>query len=86
MSAKHYHHHNLLLESITDLLDTRQRPGQGTTLHKIKTHANIRGNDLADAAAKLAVTHYDTLTPSQKRRVEIGEIAPRLHYWVMYTT
>ena len=60
-SAKHYHHHNLLLESITDLLDTRQRSGQSTTLHKIKAHANIRGNYLADAAAKLAVTHYDTL-------------------------
>ncbi len=27
MSAKHYHHHSLLLESITELLDTRQRAG-----------------------------------------------------------
>ena len=26
-SAKHYHHHILLLESITDLLETRQRSG-----------------------------------------------------------
>ncbi len=85
-SAKHYHHHRLLLESITDLLDTRQRSGFRTTLHKIRAHTNIRGNDLADAAAKLTVTHYGTLPPSQKRRVEIGEVAPRPHYyWVMYT-
>jgi hypothetical protein len=26
-------------------------------------HTNFRGNDLADAAPKLAVTHYDTLSP-----------------------
>ena len=78
--AKHYHHHNLLLESITDLLATRQRSGLGTTLHKIRAHTNIRGNDLVDAAAKLAVTHDDTLPPSQKRRVETREIAPRPHH------
>jgi hypothetical protein len=24
---------------------------------------NIRGNDLADATAKLSVTHYETLPP-----------------------
>ena len=75
----------LLLDSITDLLETRQRSSLSTTLHKIRAHTNIRGNDLADAAAKLAVTHYDTLPPTQTRRVEIGEIAPRPHYWVMYT-
>jgi len=84
-SAKHYHHHKLLLESITELLETRQRAGLTTTLHKIRAHTNIRGNDLANAAAKLAVTHYDTLPPSQKRRVETREIAPRPHHWVMYT-
>jgi ribonuclease HI len=84
-SAKHYHLHCLLLESITDLLDTRQRSGLNTTLHNIRAHTNIRGNDRADAAAKLAVTQYDTLPPSQKRRVETGEISPRPHHWVMYT-
>ncbi len=84
-SAKHYHHHRLLLESISDLLETRQRAGLSTTIHKIRAHTKIRGNDLADAAAKLAVTRYETLPPSQKRRVETGEIAPRPHHWVMYT-
>ena len=84
-SAKHYHHHSLLLESITDLLDTRQRSGLSTTLYKIRAHTNIRGNDLADAAAKMADTHYDTLPPSQKWRIETGDIAPCLHDWVMYT-
>ncbi len=84
-SAKHYHHHRLMLKSITDLLDTRQRSGFKTTLHKSRAHTTIRGNDLPDAAAKLADTHYDTLPPSQKWRVETGEIAPRPHYWAMYT-
>jgi len=83
-SAKHYYHHSLLLESITDLLEARQRAGIRTTLHKVRAHTNIRGNDLADAVAKMAVTHYATLPPSQKWRVETGEIAPRPHYWVMY--
>jgi hypothetical protein len=49
------------------------------------THTHIRGNDLADAAAKLAVTTFDTLTLDQTMRVEIGAIAPRPPFWVMYT-
>jgi hypothetical protein len=84
-SVTHYHHHKLLLESITDLLETRQREDLSTTLYTIRAHTNIRGNDIAETAAKLAVTHYDTLPPSQKWRVETGEIAPRPHHWVMYT-
>jgi ribonuclease HI len=84
-SAKHYHHHSLLLNGITTLLEERRRLGLHTTLHKLRGHTNIRGNDLADAAAKLAVTHFDTLPPPQTMRVDIGEIAPRPKHWVMYT-
>jgi len=76
----------LLLDSIPDLLETRSGSGLSTTLHKIRAHTNIRDNDLADAAAKLAVTHYDTLPPTQTRRIETGKIALRSNYWVMYTT
>ena len=61
--AKNYHHHRLLLDSITDLLETRRLSGLRTTLHKIRAHTNIRGNDLVDATTKLAVTHYDALPP-----------------------
>ena len=75
----------LVLDNITNLLETRQRSGLSTTLHTIRAHTNIRGNDLTDVAAKLAVTHFDTLPPPPTRRVETGEIAPRPHYWVMYT-
>ena len=39
--AKHYHHHMLLLDSITDILDTRRGLGLSTTLHKIRAHTNI---------------------------------------------
>ena len=84
-SAKHYHHHRLVLDNITDLLETRRFSGLRITLHKIREHTNIRGNDLADAAAKLAVTHYDTLPPPHTRRVETRETAPRPNFWVMYS-
>jgi hypothetical protein len=74
-----------LLESIVDLLETRIQAGRSTTLHKIRAHTNIRGNDLADAAAKLAVRSFDTLPHHQTRRVDKGETAPRPQYWIMYT-
>jgi hypothetical protein len=64
-SAKHYQNHSLLLGSITDLIETKMLAGLSTTLHIIRGHTNIRGNNLADAAAKLAVTHYETLPPPQ---------------------
>ena len=84
-SSKYYHHHMLLLENSTNLIETRKLSGYRTTLHKIRAHTNIRGNDLADAAAKLAVRSFDTLPPDPKIRVDIGEIAPRPKHWVMYT-
>ncbi len=84
-SAKRYHHHSIMLSGITTLLEERKLTGLRTTLHKLRGHTNIRGNDLADAAAKLAVTHFDTIPPSQTKRVDIGELAPRPHHWVMYT-
>jgi hypothetical protein len=76
-SAKYYHYHNLLLGSITELFETIRLAGLRTTLHKRRDHPIIRGNDLADATAKLTVTHFDTFPPPQTRRVEIGEVAPR---------
>ena len=75
-STKHYRHHSLLLGSITDLLEARRLAGLRTTLHKVRGHINVRGNDLADAAAKLVVTHFDTFPSPQIRQVEIGEVAP----------
>ena len=66
----------LLLGSIADLPETGRSVGLRTTLHKIRAHTNIMGNDLADAVAKLIVTHFDTLPPSQTLRVDIGETSP----------
>jgi hypothetical protein len=60
-----------MMGSITDLLETRRLASLSITLHKIRAHTNVRGNDLADAAATLAVTHYESLPPSQTQRVEI---------------
>ncbi len=63
----------LFLESITNLLETKRLVGYRTTLYKIRTHTNIRGNDLADAAAKLAVCSFDTLPSDKQILVDIGE-------------
>jgi len=84
-SPQHFHHHMLMLSDITNLLEERRRHGFRTTLHKVRAHTNIRGNDLADAAAKLAVTQYDSLPESQKLTIDIGEVAPRPPHYVMYT-
>jgi hypothetical protein len=46
----------LILSGIADLLEESRRRGFSTTLHKFRAHTNIRGNDLDDAAAKMAVT------------------------------
>ncbi len=75
----------LLLGGITDLLEKRRKKGFRTTLYKIRTHTNIRGNDLADTAAKMAVTQYDSLPESNKQKVCFGEIPLRHPHWVMYT-
>jgi hypothetical protein len=46
----HYHNdHMLLINNILDLVETRRSRGLGTTLHKIKVHANIQSNDLTNA-------------------------------------
>ncbi len=74
---QYYHHHMLLIDGITDLLQERRMKGFITTLPKIRAHTNIWGNYLADAAAKLAVTHYDSLPETQKLKMAIGETAPR---------
>jgi len=83
--APHYHHYMLLLQIISHLLETRREKGYSTSLRKIMAHAHIRGNDLADAAARLAVTDYNTLPHEQTMRVGIGAIAPRPPFWVVYT-
>ena len=69
---RRYHHHMLLLGSMTYLLETRRLLGFRTTLHEIMANTNIRGNDLADAAAKQAVTEFDTLPPAQMIRMNVG--------------
>ncbi len=54
-----------LLTIITYLLDARRSAKFATTLQKLRGHTNIRGNDFADAAAKLAVQRCDTLPQGQ---------------------
>ena len=84
LQARRHHHTN---PGTKALLPTQAPDGSGlsTTLHKIRAHTNVRGHDLADAAAKLAVTHCDTLPSPQTRRVKTGETDPRPIYWVMYS-
>ena len=75
----------LLLSGITDLQEERRKRGFSITLHKIRAHTNIRGNDLVDAAAILAIAQYDSIPELQSIKVDIEEVAPRPRHWVMYT-
>jgi hypothetical protein len=75
----------LLLQGISQLLENCREKGFSATFRKIRAHTNIRGNDLAVATTKLAVTNFDTLPPDQTQRVDIGAIAPLPTFWVMYT-
>jgi hypothetical protein len=84
-SSLRYHHHMLLLESITDILETKRLADFHTALHKIRANTNIRGKNLNDAAAKLVVMSFDTHPLSQTMRVNIGELAFRPVHRVMYT-
>jgi hypothetical protein len=76
----------LLLQSISRLLESRRDKGYSTSLRKIRAHTHIRGNDMDDAAAKLAVADYATLPQEQTTRAEIGAKAPRPPFLVMYTS
>jgi len=60
-ASSHYHHHILLLRSISQLLESRRGKGHSASLCKIRAHIHIRGNDLTDTAAKLAVTEFESL-------------------------
>jgi hypothetical protein len=50
-----------------DLLKDRFKQGFSQTLRKISAQIYIRGNILADAAARLEVIDIDTLVPEQNR-------------------
>ena len=70
---RYYHPHSLLLGGIADLLEDIRRKGHSTPLHKIRAHTNIRGNDLGDAAAKVAITHFESLLEHKALMVVIWE-------------
>jgi hypothetical protein len=60
--------------------------GLPTKLNKIRGHTKIRGNDLANAAAKLVVTSFEDIPEHQKLTINIGKQAERPPFWVMYTS
>ena len=84
-SHQNYHHHYLLMSGITDLPKERRRRVFRTTLHKIRAHINVRDNIRADAAAKMAVTQYNSLPESQKSKIDVGEVPSCPPLQVMYT-
>jgi hypothetical protein len=79
-----YHHHKPLLIAIISLIRYREGLNLHTQLQTIRGHTNIRGNDLADTAAKLVVTSFEEIPTSQKIIVTIGKQAERPPYWFMY--
>jgi hypothetical protein len=55
----------LFLGSIKDFMEIRRSAGFRRNLPKIRAHTNIQGNDIVDAAAKLAVKDFDTRPPTK---------------------
>jgi hypothetical protein len=41
-TSPHYHHHMILLKSISKLVESRRENGRHTTLMKIRAHTHIR--------------------------------------------
>jgi hypothetical protein len=82
--------HREILRAVVDLLVERDGKGCNTFIGKVKAHAGVRGNDLADAAAKQQATStsgIDAKIPSYLRQellrmtnaeatVEIGQHVP----------
>ncbi len=60
------------MSDITDLLEETRKRRFSTTLHKIRAHIYIRGNYLADVAAKMKVAQYDSLPESQRIKYKSG--------------
>ncbi len=79
-----YHNHKPLIAAIADSLLNRAELEHTTILHKIRGHTNIRGNDLADVAAKRVVPNWDDISEHQKLTVTIDRQAKRPKYWIMY--
>ncbi len=69
------YHHKPLIATIVDSLIYRAELGLTTILHKIRGHADIKGNDLADAAAKSVVSAWDDILEHQKLTITIGRQA-----------
>jgi ribonuclease HI len=67
-----YHHHKPLIAAIVDFLPNRAELVLTAILDKIRGHTNIRGNDLADVAAKRVVSNWDDIPEHQKLTVTIG--------------
>ena len=82
-----YHHHKPLLTTIVNLIGYREGLDLPTQLQKNRGHPNIRGNDLADTAAKLVVISFEEIPTVKKITVTIGRQAKTLNppYWIMYT-
>jgi hypothetical protein len=80
-----YHHHKPLLSSIVNTIRYKESLNLPTKLHKIRGHTIIRGNDLADTAAKLMFTFIEEIPALQKLTVTIGKYTERSPYWFMYT-
>ncbi len=62
-----YHHHKPLIAAIVNTIHYRASLGLPTQLNKIRGHANIRGNELADTAAKSAVTSFEYSRTAETR-------------------
>ena len=68
-----HHHHKPLI-------------GLPRKLNKIRGHTKIRGNYLADTAAKLVINSFEDIPDHQKLTNTVGKQVERPPVWVMYTS
>ena len=79
-----YHHHRTLLAEICDILHGRDQEGLSTTLRKVRAHAGIEGNELADWHAKFAASNQDGTSEFPVHRHTLGAVPNRPEYWLYY--
>jgi ribonuclease HI len=57
------HNHKLMLVRIAHDMLYRAAQGHTTHIYKVRAHNGVKGNEIADAAAKIAATPPEALTP-----------------------
>ena len=80
-----YHHHRALLSTeICDVLRARDAEGMATIVRKVRAHAGIKGNELADWHAKFAACNQASTIEFPVLRHTLRAVPDRPEFWLHY--